>query len=268
MSLNPFHVSSFDGVQIHVTPFKVSNSSHRPVVFLHALAMSAAMWREFADHLNIDASMYAIDLRGHGASERAKGPYTTEQFAKDVLQVLDHLNIDKVNLVGCSMGGTVAMAFAGAHAHRVQSLSLIDTTACYGADAKESWEKRGQQGFTQGLASLLGFQVERWFSTSYAEQHPSVVKFYQDIFVKNEAVCYLETCRMLGQADERLKLPNYKGPCSVVVGEEDFATPVAMAEEIARILPQAKLTVLKEVRHYSPIQAPAEVAQCIVSSMA
>jgi 3-oxoadipate enol-lactonase len=267
MSLMPFNVTSFDHVQIHVTPLKSSSSTHKPVVFLHALAMSAAMWKEFAAHLKIDAPMYGIDLRGHGQSEHAKGPFTTEQFAKDVLSVIEHLKIDKVNLVGCSMGGTVAMAFAGHYPNRVQSLSLIDTTACYGADAKGSWEKRGQQGVTQGLTSLLGFQVERWFSTSYAEQNPSVVKFYQDVFVKNEPACYLETCRMLGQADERAHLVNYKGPCSVVVGEEDYATPVAMAEEIKSILPQATLTVLKAVRHYAPIQAPGEVAACISPAM-
>ena len=267
MSISSFKVASFDQTQIHVTQFKASSSGKKPVVFLHALAMSASMWSDFADHLKIDAPMYAIDLRGHGDSDRPSGPFTTAQFAKDVLAVLDHLHIEKVNLVGCSMGGTVSMAFAGQYPSRVQSLSLIDTTACYGADAKDSWEKRGQQGFTQGLASLLGFQVERWFSTPFAEQNPSVVKFYQDIFVKNEAACYLETCRMLGHADERAQLVNYKGPCSVVVGDEDYATPVAMAQEIASILPQAKLTVLKAVRHYSPIQAPNEVGACIVSVM-
>jgi len=267
MASTSFKVSSFDQVKIHVTQFKASSSAKKPVVFLHALAMSAAMWEDFAEHLNLDAPMYAIDLRGHGESDRATGPFTTAQFASDVLAVLDHLKIDRVNLVGCSMGGTVSMAFVGKYPERVQSLSLIDTTACYGADAKESWEKRGQQGFTQGLASLLAFQAERWFSTSFAEQNPSVVKFYQDIFVKNEASCYLETCRMLGAADERSQLVNYKGPCSIVVGDEDYATPVAMAEEIASILPQAKLTVLKAVRHYSPIQAPHEVGACIVSAM-
>jgi len=268
MTMTTFKVSSFDQVQIHVTQFKTSTSGKKPVLFLHALAMSAAMWREFAQHLKIDAPMYAIDMRGHGESDRPKGPFTTAQFARDVLAVIDHLKVDRVNLVGCSMGGTVSMAFAGQYPDRVQSLNLIDTTACYGADAKESWEKRGQQGFTQGLASLLAFQVERWFSTPFAEQNPSIVKFYQDIFVKNEAACYLETCRMLGAADERAQLVNYKGPCSIVVGDEDYATPVAMSEEIASILPQAKLTVLKAVRHYSPIQAPELVASCIETSMA
>lgn len=265
--MTPFKVSSFDQTQIYVTQFKSSSSVNKPIVFLHALAMSAEMWREFSSHLQFDAPMYAIDLRGHGESERARGPYSTAQFARDVLAVIDHLKVDRVNLVGCSMGGTVAMAFAGHYPDRVQSLNLIDTTACYGDDAKESWEKRAQQGFTQGLASLLSFQVERWFSPLFAEKNPDIVKFYQNIFVKNDASCYLETCRMLGKADERTQLVNYKGPCSVVVGDEDYATPVAMAEEIASLLPQAKLTVLNAVRHYSPIQAPEKVGECILSSM-
>jgi len=267
MSTAVFKVSSFDQVQIHVTPLKVSTSGGKPFIFLHALAMSQAMWGDFVKHLSIDAPMYGIDLRGHGESDRPEGPFTTAQFARDVLAVMDHLKMEQVNLVGCSMGGTVSMAFAARYPERVESLHLIDTTACYGADAQASWEKRGQQGLTQGLSSLLGFQVERWFSTSYAERNPRVVQFYQDIFVKNDPACYLETCRMLGAADERAQLANYKGPCSIVVGEEDYATPLTMSQEIASLLPQAQLSVLKAVRHYSPIEAPEQVAACIQAAM-
>jgi 3-oxoadipate enol-lactonase len=65
---------------------------------------------------------------------------------------------------------------------------------------------------------------------------------------------------MLGAADERALIQHYKGACTMVVGEEDYATPVSMAQELARLLPQADLHVLQNVRHYSPIQAPELIA--------
>ena len=257
---SPQSIPSFDGTRVQLQCFKSGSPSATPVLFLHALAMQASMWVRMVEHLDMDAPIWGMDLRGHGASDHPAGPYSTELFAKDVLAVLDHLKTEQVHLVGCSMGGTVCMAFTGRHPERVKSLGLIDTTACYGEDAKDAWEKRGQQGYTKGLASLRDFQVERWFSTEFARTHTDVVQECLNVFVANTPSAYLETCRMLGAADERALIQHYKGACTIVVGEEDYATPVSMAQDLARLLPQADLHVLHNVRHYSPIQAPELIA--------
>ena len=261
----PHSITSFDGTRIQVQCLKSGSAAATPILFLHALAMQASMWVRLLEHLDIDAPIWGLDLRGHGASDHPAGPYTTELFAKDVLAALDHLQMPQVHLVGCSMGGTVSMAFTGRHPERVKSLGLIDTTACYGEDAKEAWEKRGQQGYTKGLASLRDFQVERWFSTQFSQTHTDVVEECLKVFVANTPSAYLETCRMLGGSDERALIQHYKGPCTIVVGEEDYATPVSMAQELASLLPQAVLNVLKNVRHYSPIQAPELIAPLLLN---
>jgi len=126
--------------------------------------------------------------------------------------------------------------------------------------------KNGLQGHLQGLSSLTRFQVERWFSEAFALAHPDLVGKYLDIFVSNDRNVYLESCLMLGAANERVGLSLYKGPCEVMVGEEDYATPPLMAEEIARILPQARLSILEGVRHYSPIEAPSALLICSADS--
>jgi 3-oxoadipate enol-lactonase len=193
------------------------------------------------------------------------GPFTTSLFANDILSVLDHLEVMAAHLVGCSMGGTVAMAFASQYADRVASLGLIDTTACYGEQAQASWEARGMQAYNQGLKSLTQFQLHRWFSESFVESNPDLVSRCLDIFVKNDPGVYLASCRMLGAADERHGLSSYQGACNVIVGAQDYATPLAMSQEIVNILPQSRLHVLEGVRHYSPIEAPEEVATILHS---
>ncbi len=258
-------VTSFDGTQLHLQCLKQGSANATPIVFLHALAMQASMWGRLVEHVNVDAPIWGLDLRGHGASDHPPGPYSSELFARDVLAVLDHLKAPQVHLVGCSMGGTVSMAFTGRHPTRVKSLGLIDTTACYGENAKDAWEKRGQQGHRQGLASLRDFQVERWFSPEFTQTHTDVVEECLNVFVANTPSAYLETCRMLGAADEREFIKNYQGACTIVVGEEDYATPVSMAQELATLLPQADLHILKNVRHYSPVQAPEMIAPLLLN---
>ncbi|CAM3764670.1 alpha/beta fold hydrolase [Bordetella tumulicola] len=251
-----------DGCRIAVHTLRTGGATI-PILFIHALAMTGEMWRRVAQQLNVDASLYAIDCRGHGESDRAAGPYTTERFAKDIGDVLDHLHAQKVHLIGCSMGGTVALAFAGRHPERVASMTIIDSTACYGENAHLVWDERALRPRQEGFQAMVPFQVSRWFSEAFAEQEPDLVQEAVRVFLVNDADAYAETCRMLGRADERHRLSQYTGPVSVVVGEEDYATPVAMARELVSLLTQAKLTILPKRRHYTPIECPEEVALAI-----
>ena len=261
-------VTADDGCALAVHRLRAGSADVAPLVLVHALAMDGLMWRDLAALLPPGPAIYAVDCRGHGRSGKPAGPYTTARFARDLAQVLDALDARQAHLVGCSMGGTIALAFAGACPQRLASLTVIDSTACYGADAPPAWEARAQKALTGGLESLLQFQVERWFSPAYAQSHPAQVDALTATFKRNSVPAYVETCRMLGSADERAGLSNYRGPCAVVVGAEDYATPVAMSQEIARLIPGTQLNVLPDVRHYTPVEAPRAVAQCIARVMA
>lgn len=73
---------------------------------------------------------------------------------------------------------------------------------------------------------------------------------------------------MLGQADERERLHRFTGPVSVVVGAEDYATPIAMGQDIADRMTDARLTVVPGTRHYTPLEAPDAIASCIADTIA
>jgi pimeloyl-ACP methyl ester carboxylesterase len=98
-----------------------------PVVFLHSLAGNIEHWRAQLDHLRPNHRAVAIDLRGHGRSEPAlDGDYSTAAMAADVAAAVDALEIPRFVLVGHSMGGTTALAYAGTHPERVAALVLVD----------------------------------------------------------------------------------------------------------------------------------------------
>ena len=72
------------------------------------------------------------------------------------------------------------------------------------------------------------------------------------------------TCTMLGTADLRAALPGMTMPAAIVVGEEDYATPVAMAEAMNRGIKDSTLTVLKGARHLTPLEAPDAIAEELI----
>jgi 3-oxoadipate enol-lactonase len=238
------------------------------VVFVHSLALDSSVWDGVVQRLAPIAKIVAIDCRGHGRSERAPGPYTIEMFGDDVAAVLDHVGWRDVVAVGCSMGGCVVQSFAGRHPDRVNGLVLVDTTAWYGATAPTDWRARAATARADGLAGMAAFQATRWFGDRFREEHPDLVQSAMEIFSANDLDCYAATCAMLGDADLRPYLGDFGFPVSVIVGEDDFATPVAMAEYLRDSIPGATLQVLAKGRHLTPIECPDAIAENVLAHVA
>ena len=230
------------------------------VVLIHSLALDRTVWDGVVTRLKDEAEILTFDCRGHGRSPRTPGPYTTQLFARDVAELLDHLGWDSAVVAGCSMGGNVAQAFAGDYAQRTAALGLIDTTAWYGADAPAKFKERADTARARGLRSMIDFQLTRWFSDDFRANHPEVLEQTTGVFLANDVDCYAASCALLGAADSRAQLASFTMPTAIVVGEEDYATPVAMARQLHEAIPHSTFSVIPAARHLTPIEFPDRIA--------
>jgi 3-oxoadipate enol-lactonase len=233
-------------------------ASPRRAALIHSLAMDREFWRPVAERL--DAAVLLYDCTGHGRSAKPAGPYSLEGFADDLAQLLDHFGWRRALVAGASMGGCVALAFAARHPQKLAALGLVDSTAWYGPDAPRQWEERAQKAIDGGLQALVEFQVTRWFSEAFRASQPQVVQKSVATFLANDVQAYAATCRMLGAADLRRSLAGIAVPTAVLVGEEDYATPVAMAQYLHEHIAGSVLSVLEKARHLTPLEKPDEVA--------
>lgn len=250
-----------DGCEISYTVHPAAGKPRGALI--HSLALDRSVWDGVVQALAGKAELLAYDCRGHGRSGRKAGIYTCEQFAGDLAQLLDHLQWPAVTVAGCSMGGCIAQAFAARYPQRTTGACFIDTTAWYGADAPKQWRERAATGKTKGLGALIDFQVTRWFSDGFRASRPDAVDPLKDIFLANDIDCYQATCEMLGNTDLRPLLPSIQAPVVIVVGDEDYATPVDMARDLNAAIPQSTLTVLTGARHITPVERPQDIAQQI-----
>lgn len=230
------------------------------IALIHSLALDGSFWDRVVEAVGTHAEILTFDCRGHGRSSPASGPYTTELLAGDLAQLLAHLGWTSIHLAGCSMGGCVSQAFAAGYGDRLASLCLIDTTAWYGPDAPEQWRMRAGRAREEGLSSLIGFQIERWFSLEFRNDNPALVQRLKDVFIANDVDCYQASCEMLGDADLRAAVTGLAVPTAIIVGEGDHATPVGMAEWLHEAIPNSTLTVIPDCRHLSPIERPDVIA--------
>ncbi len=107
---------------------------------------------------------------------------------------------------------------------------------------------------------MIDFQVTRWFTDGFRAAHPDIVKENVDRLLANDPAAFAATCRMLGACNLEAALPRMTVPTAVIVGDEDYATPVAMAETLHRGIKGSTLTILKGARHLTPLETPERVA--------
>jgi 3-oxoadipate enol-lactonase len=260
MSSSEHEARTRDGTRLAYTLYEHPAPRAR-IALIHSLAMDRSFWRPVAERLAANATVLVHDCRGHGRSDKPAGPVTVELHADDLADLFDQLGWRTAAVAGASMGGCIALAFAIRHPGRVSALGLVDTTAWYGPDAPKNWEQRASAALASGLSSLTDFQVTRWFGDKFRADHPQVVKDCVDTFLRNDVAVYAQTCRMLGACDLRTGLASIEVPTAIVVGEEDYATPIVMAEAMHAAIAGSSLTVLPGARHLTPLERPDQIAE-------
>lgn len=236
------------------------------VVLLHSLALDRRVWRPLIEPLAVHRTVIAVDLRGHGASPHSQG-FTIEDMADDVAATLTACGRERVAVVGLSMGGCVAQAFAVRYPERVEALALIDTTAWYGEDAVQAWEQRAAKARVAGMRSLAQFQLSRWFSDEFTRAHEKLCDELLDVFAGNDLDSYVSSCRALGSVDLRDRIIDIKTPTVIIVGENDPATSPAHAADMNSRIAGSTLHVLSGAKHLTPLERPEDVSRLLTSVM-
>ncbi|MGH2371521.1 MAG: alpha/beta fold hydrolase [Chloroflexota bacterium] len=122
---SPWHEQDDDtgGVRLHVRQLAGDGP---PLILLHGLGVSGAVWQAFARRLVPAWSPIAPDLRGHGQSGQPQNGYAAADYASDIVSLMDVLRVPQAPVVGHSLGALVALALAAAAPERVPTLALLD----------------------------------------------------------------------------------------------------------------------------------------------
>lgn len=233
-----------------------TGTSGRPVVLLHPLALSGAVWDPVAKFLGETHQVLALDARGHGQSPWDGKDFTVEDMAADAAGVIEEFGQGPADVIGLSMGGSTALVLAATRPDLVHHLVLADGTANYGPDRVPVWAERAERAVSVPRVKQLEFQRDRWFAEKFREEHPDEVQRVCDIFVATDSQAHAAACRALGALDATGLLGDVRAETLVLVGEEDYATPPEMARELADGIKGAQLRILERTRHLSLLERP------------
>jgi 3-oxoadipate enol-lactonase len=240
-----------DGCPIHVD---VEGPEDAPALMLsNSLGTDLTMWNPQAKAFAEKFRLIRYDRRGHGQSGAPKGPYSMERLGRDVLAVLDALNIGKTHWCGLSMGGMVGQ-WLGANAPERMDRMILSNTACYYAD-KEIWNGRIKLLREKGLPAVVGGTMERWFTPGFRERAPQIIASMSDILLKTPLEGYIGCCEAVRDMDHRDILAKIKTPVLIIAGKHDPATTVENAEFIRDRVAGSELTVI-DAAHISNVEQP------------
>lgn len=215
-----------------------------PLLLIHGLGACGTMFQPLLPRLSARYQTIVPDLRGHGNSRRLPGPDGVDRLAADVVNLLDILGVGSCFILGYANGGAVAQQIAREHPARVRGLALVCSYARGAATLREQIEARVRPE----LYRLLG---SRGMSALAARQAPPAESaFVRGVLAANSGERVAPVARALLGFDSRAWLPQVRCPSLVVAGARDTSAPPHHARELARLLPNARLSVLPDAGHW------------------
>lgn len=251
-----------DGVALHY--------AHRPaaeggetIVFINSLGTDFRIWQGVIDRLPEDWGYLLYDKRGHGLSGLGETPYTIEMLAKDLAGLMDALSIGPAHICGLSIGGMIAHAFYFARPEAVKTLILCDTAPKIGT--LEMWTERIEAVAANGIASIAGPVLGRWFSAAYRNSGNPAFEGYANMLIRQPAEGYIAASAALRDADYTELSATIAVPVLGIVGDEDGSTPPDLVEAMIQRIEGARFELIKSAGHLPCIEQPDTVAALIRS---
>ena len=243
-----------------------------PVVMLHGFPHDRTLWT--AQRLSLAPQVRCIvpDLRGFGHSS-THGPFSMDQYADDVVALLDWLGIEAAVLCGLSMGGFVAMAMWRRHPGRIRALIFSDTRA--GADSDEARTRRDELIAIvkrDGSRAIADAQLQGMLGKETRARRPDVVNTVRVMMARQSAAGITGAPQALrDRPDSRETLGTITVPTLVVVGEDDVLTPIKEARAIAEALPAAarvRMEIIAGAGHLPCVERPAATTHALSDFLA
>ncbi|MBI1752671.1 MAG: alpha/beta fold hydrolase [Acidobacteria bacterium] len=232
----------------HQTSF-TDEGKGQAILFVHGFPLNRGCWSSQVDGFKHRNRVIAPDLRGFGASEPRLGPASMDLFASDLFALCQHLKTGPVILVGHSMGGYVALAFAKAFPLFLRGLVLVGTRA--GADPPEVAEGRiaaAKKVQAEGIASVVEAMAPKMLASSTT--NPGLEGTIRELMGSSSAEGVASALLgMAERADRRADLADIRVPTLVLAGAEDSTVPPSESTALAEGIPGAELVILPKAGH-------------------
>lgn len=249
-----------DGCRI---AYRFDGRSDMPVLLLsNSLGTTMAMWDAQVAALADRFHILRYDSRGHGMSDAPSGSYSLDRLGRDVIELLDALQLPRVRFCGLSKGGMVGQWLGVRAPERIEKLVLCNTSSFMGPPS--SWDARINTVKAEGMTAIAQAVVTRWFTSDFQTLQPQEVGRVEAMLLATHPQGYAGCCAAIRDMDMRRFAPLISLPVLVIAGDDDPATPLEHSEQLVSAISGAQLKTLRAA-HLSNVEQPEAFAQALLT---
>tara|TARA_B100000073_G_scaffold113213_1_gene91477 strand:- start:707 stop:1489 length:783 start_codon:yes stop_codon:yes gene_type:complete len=238
--------------------FYVYNKKNQisPMVFIHGVGLTHEIWQPQLDFFK-DYSNLSYDILGHGKSSLNKEKISFDDFSDQLIELLNELKIDKIHLIGFSIGSLIARNFATKFNDRLKSLILLGSIY----KRSEEQQKIVNSRFDQAKKELkLSKQaLKRWFTDEYLEKNPKTYEKISLILSSNNMSNFLKVYELFVKHKNDEDFEKIKVNTLIMTGEYDVGSTVKMSEELNRIIKNSEIKIINNGKHLCGIECADDI---------
>jgi len=244
-----------------------SRTPGAPVIFIHPFPFNLSVWKAQFERLTTTNRVITFDIRGFGGSTMDNKKSSIGLYADDLVQMMDHLNLDQAVVCGLSMGGYILLDAVERYPSRFKALILCDTQ-CVG-DSKEQQQIRYEsikKIETIGLGDFSEQFIQKALSANTLEHNKHLSEQLAAIILSNSPAAVTSGMGAMAQRNETCsKLSKISVPTLVISGKEDSVIMPSQSEFLFNNIPGAQLQIIEKAGHLSNIEQPEAFNKIIQS---
>ena len=233
-----------------------------PIVFIHGVGLTKEIWHPQIEFFK-DNNLLTYDLIGHGDTPLEKTQLNFKDFTEQLLNLIDELNINKIHLVGFSLGSLIARHFASEYNDRLSSLTLHGSIYKRSLEQKRVIENRFELIKTNDLESKK-MSLRRWFSEEFIKNNKEIYnKIYsmlENIDKKNLLKAYK---LFVFYEDDDDMINKIKAKTLVTTGQFDVGSTSEMAKNLSTQIKSSKFIEIKNGKHLCNIECAEDFNKTI-----
>jgi 3-oxoadipate enol-lactonase len=238
---------------------RIEGDGERVLVLSGSLGSTLEMWDPQLPALASKFRVLRYDHPGHGESALLE-TRSVPALARELVQLLDELRIERFSFCGLSLGGAVGMQLALDVPARVEGLVLASTSARFGTP--DFWQERADTVRREGVEAIADVVLERWFTPGLPD-----VRRYRRMLVSTPAEGYARCCEAVRDWDARGQLGGVSAPTLAIAGADDPSTPPDDLRAIVDEIPGAQLLVMDNARHLLNVERAGRFNEAVLAAV-
>ncbi|MDH4556892.1 alpha/beta fold hydrolase [Pseudomonas sp. BN417] len=240
-----------DGCQLHYEDF----GHGMPVVLVHGLGSSTRDWEYQIPALAAHYRVVALDVRGHGRSDKPRERYSIAAFADDVVALIEHLGLIDVHLVGISMGGMIGFQLGVDRPDLLRSLTIVNSGPEVIPRAPREFLEIAKRWSLSRLLSLETIAKGLGRLLFPLPEQADLRRKIEERWPQNDKRAYLASLDAIIGWGVRERVARITCPTLVITADHDY-TPVALKRVYVNEMPDARLVIIENSRHATPLDQP------------